>query len=493
MIKNKNIGIISFISLFLSTLIIMGLFMNSSVINALKSKNTGPEYLNKLFDDSYVHSIDIQIDSQIWKKLLENAIEEEYFLCNIIVDGEKFNNVGIRAKGNSSLSQVVKSESDRYSFKIEFNHFNETNLYYGLDKLVLNNLISDTSYMKEYFVYDMMKFIGAKTPYSSFISITINGEPWGLYLGVEGIDHSFLTRNYGNKYGELYKPEPLLLHSKIKKSKYNTDADLVYINDDFNNYELLLDSSRTDATSLDKRRLINSLKILNTGQNLENVIDIENTLKYWVVHNFACSYDSYTGGIAHNYYLYEENGQMTMFPWDYNLSFGGFAMGTKWQGNTDLDSTTILINTGIDSPLNNVKENKRPFWSKLIQNKVYKEMYHDYFESFINDYFKSGYFQDKIMKTYSLIFPYVENDKSAFCTFEQFNVAVETLREVLILRSKSIIKQLNGEISIDGSDFQNYIDGSHLELIHLSADKETKYPQKEMVIEKNEIFTELIH
>lgn len=39
------------------------------------------------------------------------------------------------------------------------------------------------------------------------IYITVNGEEWGLYLAVEGVEESFLQRNYGKDYGELYKPD----------------------------------------------------------------------------------------------------------------------------------------------------------------------------------------------------------------------------------------------------------------------------------------------
>ena len=31
--------------------------------------------------------------------------------------------------------------------------------------------------------------------------------------------------------------------------------------------------------------------------------------------------------MIHNYYLYEEDGQLSMIPWDYNLAFGGFSAG----------------------------------------------------------------------------------------------------------------------------------------------------------------------
>lgn len=32
--------------------------------------------------------------------------------------------------------------------------------------------------------------------------------------------------------------------------------------------------------------------------------------------------------MIHNYYLYEEDGQLSMIPWDYNLAFGGFSAGS---------------------------------------------------------------------------------------------------------------------------------------------------------------------
>lgn len=37
----------------------------------------------------------------------------------------------------------------------------------------------------------------------------MNGEDWGLYLAVEGVEESFLLRNYGTDYGELYKPDSM--------------------------------------------------------------------------------------------------------------------------------------------------------------------------------------------------------------------------------------------------------------------------------------------
>jgi hypothetical protein len=250
----------------------------------------------------------------------------------------------------------------------------------------------------------------------------------------------------------------------------NGGSDLVYIDDNVNSYSSIFNNAKTIVNNVDKARLINSLKILNTGNDLDTVIDIENTIKYWAVHNFVINGDSYTGTMAHNYYLYEENGVMTMLPWDYNLAFGGFSMGPKWQSNaTDVDSTTAAVNTGIDTPLLSSTEEARPFWGKLIQNNDYKELYHKYYAEFINDFFVSGYFEKKINQMYELLLPYVENDVSAFYTVEEFKIGIETLKEFCILRAESIKKQLSGEIAIDNSNSENYIDASHINLKNLGS------------------------
>lgn len=114
-------------------------------------------------------------------------------------------NCAIRAKGNTSLSNVKQYGNNRYSFKIEFDHYDDTLTYHGLDKLVLNNNIQDNTLMKDYLTYRMMAYMGVDAPLVSYAFITVNGEDFGLYLALEAVEESFLERNYG----ELYKPDSI--------------------------------------------------------------------------------------------------------------------------------------------------------------------------------------------------------------------------------------------------------------------------------------------
>ena len=112
---------------------------------------------------------------------------------------------------------------------------------------------------------------------------------------------------------------------------------------------------------------INALKNLSEQTDLENTVDIEEVIRYFVVHGFLCNGDSYTGSMIHNYYLYEEDGKLSMIPWDYNLAYGTFQA-------EDADSA---VNDPIDTPLSVTEgSDDRPMFSWITSCDEYLEMYH---------------------------------------------------------------------------------------------------------------------
>ena len=126
------------------TIIISLLFCNGQAFGIQKTAHA-IGYENRLFDRSKVHKIDIVMDD--WDGFIEKCESEEYSRCDLVIDGEASKNVGIRAKGNTSLSSVKNMDSDRYSFKVEFDQYDSTKSYHGLDKLCLNNIIQDNTYI----------------------------------------------------------------------------------------------------------------------------------------------------------------------------------------------------------------------------------------------------------------------------------------------------------------------------------------------------------
>ena len=171
-----------------------------------RSEGAALGYEARLFDTGRVHTIEIVMDD--WDGFLETCENEEYATCAVVIDGEAYKNVGIRAKGNTSLSMVSAMDSDRYSFKLEFDHYEAGCSYYGLDKLCLNNIIQDNTYMKDCLTYRLMADFGVDAPLCSYVYITVNGEDWGLYLAAEGVEEGYMQRT-GKTRGNLYKPDSL--------------------------------------------------------------------------------------------------------------------------------------------------------------------------------------------------------------------------------------------------------------------------------------------
>lgn len=506
MSTHKHIDRICCAALLLA-LVLTALFVNGESLGLQKS-STAMAYETALFDTSKVHTINIIMDD--WDEFTANCKSEEYYACTVVIDGETFKNVAIRGKGNTSLSQVT---NDRYSYKIEFDHYTDALTYHGLDKLCLNNIIQDNTYMKDYLCYQMMQQMGVAAPLCSYAYLTVNGEDWGLYLAVEAVEESFLQRSYGSDYGELYKPDstemgggrgngqdftmPDTAENTATNTAENTAADttagfpngqmpdgfsggapdmgggnfaggsgsadvlLQYIDDDPDSYSNIFDNAKTSCSEADKARLIAALKTLS-GEDASSAVDVDMVIRYFVAHNFVLNFDSYTGSMIHNYYLYEKGGQLQMIPWDYNLAFGGFQSS---------GGATALVNYPIDTPVSGGSIDERPMLAWIFADEEYTALYHQYFAEFIAEYFDSGYFSDMMDSVKAMIAPYVQQDPTKFCTYEEFETGIDTLKAFCLLRAESISAQLSGAIgsTSDTQDEATLIDAGSLQVSDMGS------------------------
>ena len=395
--------------------------------------STAPEYVSKLFDDNYVHTIDISIDN--WESFLQAAPNELYSSCTLTIDGETFRNVGIRAKGNNSRRLTEKYGLNRYSLKVEFDHYNSSS-YYGLDKFSLDSSFQDNSYLKSYLTYDMMRFMEVPTPLCSYAWVTVNQKPWGLFLAIEEPEEAFAKRNFGSEYGNLYKPDYKSLNDE------NSDVALCYTDEQFESYDNIFRNSKFEITNEDKARLIHSLKILSTGENLETAINVDEVLRYFTVQVFVVNMDSYLGKTGHNYFLYEKDGILSILPWDYNLAFATYSLGMP----NPINDSTLYVNYPINTPASGDIMLKRPLYHNVMMNREYFSKYHEYFDFLITEYFESGHFENVVEKTTTMISKYVEKDPTSFCSHEDFLLGVQTITDFCLLRSESVRGQLNGTI-----------------------------------------------
>lgn len=481
------------------------------------------EYPQTLFDTSRLIEIDIQIEDEDWENMLQNAIAEEYSRCDVVINGTTICSVGIRPKGNTSLTSIASDpDTDRYSFKLEFDRYVEGQTCFGLDKLVLNNNYADATNMKEAIVYDMYQFLGVDASLYNYAKVSVNGEYWGVYLALEAVEESFMLRNYGTENGKLYKPESMgedggrgsmpqalagnempempdgnempqapdgnempqapdgnempqapegsetpqapednetpqrqgkmgrgfLEHAEGAASQTPMDpgrqkgkmtggkgADLNYTDDNLDSYSTIWDGAVTDTGEKDHRKVVDALKNIGEGNDLESYLDIDNLVKYMAVHTFVVNLDSLSGNMAHNYYLYEADGKLNLLPWDYNLSFGAMSFGR------DQNSASETINFPVDTPFSGTE-----FFNALLEQEEYLEAYHTCLKRLTEEYVKGGVFEKSYYRIRSQIDSLVKTDPTAFYSYEEYSEGADMLYRVMMLRTESVNGQLDGSI-----------------------------------------------
>ncbi len=556
MIKSKKINNLVAVAVCFAlavSLALVALSGNRELVHSLKKQ---PDYVSRVFGEDVI-TIDILADEADWQAMLDNATAEEFIMADVVVNGTKFTNVGIRPKGNSSLSQVASSDSDRYSFRINFDEYIDGQTCFGLQSLVVNNMLGDYTYMKEYVSYELMAQAGVDAPCFGFSNISVNGQNWGLYIAVELYNDSYEQRVFGDTSGMLYNVKsmdmggggnfavnpaarggafpqrgerpswqegaaaPPIEYSaappieggartiaspegggnmtappegqppqrpdagtpeqtppgdgqmppstegeagQTPKIEQNTSfgrgggmnfggmggmdfggmggrgnssgGTLAYNGDDISAYSAIFNNVVGKGTDSDYERVVTALKALSQGQDIEAYFDVDAILRYLAAHTVSVNLDSYSSSMAQNYYLYERDGQLTMLPWDYNLAWGGFQSG---------DAGTV-INFPIDTPVSGVELSARPMIAQLFANEEYLARYHSYLQVLMDEYFADGKFEARIDELDAMIRTYVENDPTAFCTYEQYQKAVETFKTLGNLRAQSIQGQLDGTV-----------------------------------------------
>ncbi len=209
-LKRKNITALALALVLLFSTAITGCTSTNPVNNGDTGQQTSSTKTSdyaSIFEKDSIIDIKVQVADEDWKSMLDNPTAEEYKNATVTVDGVTLKNVGFRTKGNLTLRSVAGSDSDRYSFRIKMDKYEEGQNLLGLDELVVNNMYSDPSYLREYLSYEALREIGATVPQAVFANIYINDELYGFYLCVEAIDDSFLKNNFGSNDGNLYKQE----------------------------------------------------------------------------------------------------------------------------------------------------------------------------------------------------------------------------------------------------------------------------------------------
>ena len=319
-------------------------------------------YYDELFKND-IMEIKINMSEDDTFLMWETPSEDNLYYSDISINGIAWSNVAIRVRGKKNTEAVFESGSNKYSYKLDFNEFDNKNEFYELDGLYLNNMMEDGSYIGQYISYKLMEKLGGVTPYYSLAKVQIDDGAAEWYLVTEEFNNSFAKRVTGDDGTVcLFKAE-------------NEDA-ILSTTDGPLNYDPKYGEDGSDSY-IDK--LISVLNNPNSlATDIEEVLDVDSVLKSFAVNYVVGNYSGYQGSDPDNFYLLYDNGIITYIDGSFEGAGGNYRKDTGYS-----------LSVSKEMPLFDVVDEERPLVTVLLSNEEYYKKYEGYVNQLF-DYIKNG-------------------------------------------------------------------------------------------------------
>lgn len=315
-----------------------------------------------------------------------------YVECDISTADRTWSHVGIRFKGNSSLSMPWAQGVLKLPLRLQFDQFEaqypETHnqRFYGFKNLSLSNGSMDQSLLREKLGTDVFSHAGMAAPSTAFYRVYVDHgagpQYFGLYTGIElPSDNPFLDSRFGGHEGNLYKPDgtgatwSTWVQESFEKENNESAADYSDVKAAF----AALHADRTDPVAW--------------RAGLEAVFDVELFLHWLALNTVVQDWDQY-GRMSHNYYLYANPnaaGTLQWISWDHSFAFsaaGGIGGSSPSLGLTEVTDSWPLIRF-------------------LLDDSHYRARYHQYLAQVIESEYIPQVYTLAFTEARDLIAPYV--------------------------------------------------------------------------------------
>jgi hypothetical protein len=342
------------------------------------------------YDISQLQEIKLTFFQSNWDYKLDSlkSVNEEAYLlaASVEINGEIFDSVGVKYKGNSSYN----AGNQKNPMHIELDHVHKNASYKGYSDVKLGNGFADPSFIREPLSYEILQQYMV-APRANHAKLWINGTYWGVYSNQESINKKFIREHfYTDGERPFFKCNPI----GGAGPGGNGNPDLVYSSSDstayYSRYELKSDFGWRQLVAL-----MDTLK--NHPAGIDKILDVDRALWMLAFNDVLVNLDSYTGAFAQNYYLYfDENGRWIPVVWDLNMSFGGFpSLGT---GSGPGGGLSVTQMQNMDPLIQSTNAN-RPLIQKLLANPVYKRQYLAHVRTILAENFADTHYRDRAVLT----------------------------------------------------------------------------------------------
>jgi hypothetical protein len=355
---------------------------------------------------------DVKLDS------LKKVNSEARALGTAWVNGQRFDSVGVRYKGNSSYFRTRNETYKKLPFNVKLDYkIKSQKLKDGHTSVKLSNAFLDPSFVREPLAYEMIRQY-MPAPLCNFTRVVVNNKPFGVYVNTESVDMNFIKKHFGVSNGNIVKCDP----DNWKRVRSQTgcpkgeNASLTYLNDNAGCYDAFYEVDNPAAWKM----LLNLIKVLNkTPDKIETVLDVDQTLWMLALNNAMVNLDSYNGSLSHNYYLWFDTSAIAHpIIWDLNMAFGGWRRNFSFEELKDEE----LIQY---QPLAEIENLKRPLISKLLRNSFYRKIYLAHLRTISNEWLVNGQLMNRAQAMSKEIEPWVKQDTLKLYSMTDFQNSLD--------------------------------------------------------------------
>lgn len=459
----------------------------SSTSSADEASIEGTDYTNdiSLLDDTVVHEIQVIMDEAEYDSMLTTYQEtglKEYFKADIIIDGVRINDVGIRLKGNASLrtalgggsgfgggnrpdnfqppadgqrqlpegfaqgerpqppqgfqmpeagqgpgmnrgGQQISEDRVKIPFMIKFDEYVDGQTYQGHTNIAIRNYGTsyDEALLQEpitNYAARLSNILATETAYAGF---RINGGEEKLYVISEIVNKGYLEKYFENDKGILYKAE--------------LGSTLAYQGEDPSSYADSF-TQQTRVNDADLLPLIEFMRFLDEAEDVEfekqlpDYLDVDAFASYLAINAMLVNTDSMIG-MNNNYYLYydDETEKFTILMWDANESLA------KLGGSASYDlSLTNTQQGGRAGRGAGMGGGQNALLTRFMANETFKALYEEKLQGVYKAVFASNAITEKIDEYSALI--HSVNESRSLVDIVAYDSAVESVKTFIRQREE---------------------------------------------------------
>ena len=435
----------------------------------------GGQDLIGFYDEAEIKTIYLYFEQpNFWEQLQDNYCDKINISATLIYEGETFEDVGVRFKGQTSYANTNGDnggggpggggpggggpggsvETDKKSFNIELDWIHDQDID-GYETLNLNNCYQDPSFLRE-FIFEKLSRNYIPAVQVNFVKLMINDQDWGIYPSVQQLDKKHAGQWFFDDKCTRWRAEDP-----------NNDApgcgepgggpggggpgggpdfgagmsSLNYLGDDTISY---LDHYTLKKSYVDNpwNNLVDACFAIDNVESFEDpytylnqYLDLDATLWHLANEIIFSDDDSYINKGGMDYYVYYDlyNDRILPIEYDGNTVFGN----PNW------------------SPFYNENDADFALLNKLLAIPELRQRYLAHFRTILSQSFDINYINGLIDYYSDFINQSVEDDPQKIYTYNEFLNEVEVLKDYFYERNSFLLS--NNEINQDLVEIENVV------------------------------------